>query len=134
MPAVLAIPSKRVLAGRIAPLRSASDKITSAPSSAAEMAALRPAAEAPATRISQFTGGGGTEDEIKVSGGGARLSFQDNNRVPLHCCSIVKFSWPQIASLAAADRYRRLEARSSREAISGGVPKDAESEMRQLNV
>lgn len=33
------------------------------------MAALRPAAEAPATRTSQFTGGGGTEDEIKVSGG-----------------------------------------------------------------
>ena len=71
MPADLAIPSKRVLAGRIAPLRSVSAKITSAPSSAAEMAALRPAAEAPATRISQFTDGGGTEDEIKVSRDGS---------------------------------------------------------------
>ena len=43
-------------------------------------------------------------------------------------CSIVKFCRRQIISLAAADIYRRLEVRSAKEAISGGVRQDAENE------
>jgi len=36
---------------------------------------MRPAEEAPTTRTSQFTGGGETGDEIKVSGGDELLGF-----------------------------------------------------------
>jgi hypothetical protein len=110
MLAILAIPSKRVLAGRIAPLGSASAKITSAPSSAADMAALRPAADAPATRTSQFTGGGGTEDEIKVSKRilfGATmmlLSFGE------YCLKIAKLSF----SFSHVNRYSEIEESLSR--------------------
>lgn len=57
------------------PLGSASAKITSAPPFAAEMAAMRPAEEAPTTRTSQFTEGGGMRDKIKVSGGDELLGF-----------------------------------------------------------
>jgi hypothetical protein len=65
----VAIPWNMVLAARFVPLGSLSNKITSAPSSAAEMAAMSPAEEAPTTRTSQFTRRSGAGDEIKVSGG-----------------------------------------------------------------